>query len=178
MARPESIKIVEHMPIEELEKLAKTRRESLSPAQIAAVSRNIGFIRMRYRGFSVEEASGSVGITKPTGFKLQYRWNTSGFDGLIPGYSGGRRPRLSESDLTILSEALESEPMSTKSVRLFIRQRFGIDYSDKQVHVILTNLKMHHAKPYPKDHRRPADAEAVFKKGSKMLWYTSAEETS
>jgi transposase len=67
--------------------------------------------------------------------------------------------------------------METSDVRLFIMEAYKVEYSMKQVHVILTKLGLHHAKPYPKDHRRPDDAEDILKKTSAMLW-TVPETTS
>lgn len=60
--------------------------------------------------------------------------------------------------------------MDTRSVRLLIKHDYGVDYTEKQVHIILKRLGLHHAKPYPGDHRRPDDAEARLKKTSAMLW--------
>lgn len=68
--------------------------------------------------------------------------------------------------------------MDTKTVLLYINNEFGIEYSEKQVHVILKSMGMRHAKPYPRDHRRPADAEAVLKKDSRMLWMPSTDTIS
>jgi len=170
MARPETIKIVRHVPFERLDGIARSLDMPLTPAQVRAVERNICFVRMRYRGHSVEESSASVGISKPTGFEVQRRWNEHGPAGLVPGYAGGRKPKLTDAQREELRESLDTNPMDTRSVRLWIGERFGVDYSEKQVHVILRGMGMRHAKPHPQDHRRPADAEAVLKKGSRMLW--------
>ena len=170
MARPETIKITEHVPLEQLDDLLREYGTQLTPAQRCTVERNLCFIRMRYRGYSVEESSASAGISKPTGFSIQKGWNESGFAGLVPGYTGGRKAKLTEAQRSELKEDLEVNPMDTRSVRLWIKERFKIDYSEKQVHVILRKMGLNHAKPYQKDHRRPDDAEAVLKKDSKMLW--------
>ena len=73
---------------------------------------------------------------------------------------------------------LESCPSDTRTVKLYIKDKFGVEYSEKQVHVILKKMGLRHAKPYPEDHRRPGDAEAILKKDSKMLWTVSEERTS
>jgi len=125
---------------------------------------------MRYKGYSVEESSVAAGVSKPTGFEIQKRWNESGLAGLVPGYTGGRKPKLTDVQKAELKNALMTDPMDTRSARILIKEKFGIDYSEKQVHVILRKMGANHCKPYPKDHRRPDDAEAVLKKDSKMLW--------
>ena len=42
--------------------------------------------------------------------------------------------------------------------------KFGPDFSEKHVRTILKNLGLKFAKPYPKDYRRPPDAEKQLKK--------------
>ena len=41
---------------------------------------------------------------------------------------------------------------------------FGVEYTLKQVRVILKGFKMKFGKPYQHDHRRPEDAEDLLKK--------------
>ena len=60
--------------------------------------------------------------------------------------------------------------MSTREVRRHIAEEYGMEYSEKQVHVILGSMGFRHSKPYPVDYRRPADAEGQLKKNSRMLW--------
>ena len=49
-------------------------------------------------------------------------------------------------------------------VRDMIREKFGIQYTMKQVWVILKKMGMRHAKPYSHDKRRPVNAENILKK--------------
>ncbi|WP_207205314.1 winged helix-turn-helix domain-containing protein, partial [Methanolobus psychrotolerans] len=53
---------------------------------------------------------------------------------------------------------------STKEVRELIYNEFKVQYTIKQILVILKKFGMHHAKPYTHDHRRPEDAEDRLKK--------------
>jgi len=46
-----------------------------------------------------------------------------------------------------------------------VKDKFDVEYSEMQVWRILKSMKMHHAKPYTLDNRRPKDAEDVLKKG-------------
>ena len=52
----------------------------------------------------------------------------------------------------------------TEQVRDIIRKEYGIEYTMKQVWVILNSMGMRHAKPYPHDKRRPRNAENILKK--------------
>ena len=172
MARPEKYQIVKHIPPESLNEEADlfVAGEELTIAKARTFERNLMFVRMRYRGFTVAEASAASGMTEPTAYEVQKRWNESGFAGLVPDYTGGPKARLTDEQKAEIRSALEIQPMDTRSVRLLIKQDYGVDYTEKQVHIILKKLGLHHAKPYPRDYRRPEDAEARFKKNSAMLW--------
>ena len=122
------------------------------------------FIRMRYKGYTVEEAASSNGMTTKTGYNIQERWNEGGMAALVPNFGGGRRSKLTKEQREELEGVLSIAPMSTKGVREYIAEEFGIEYSNKQIYVILGKMGMNHAKPYPRDHRRPDDAEDILKK--------------
>ena len=172
MVRPTEIEIVRHVPFEELERiLADYEGRGMSQAAARRVRDRVFLVRQRYMGRSVEEAAATIGMTTKSGYNIQKAWNEGGPAALEPSFNGGRRPLLTESQKGELSDALSKAPMSTKEARRHIAEEYGVDYSEKQVHVILKGMGMRHAKPYPSDHRRPADAEAVLKKGSRMLWH-------
>ena len=52
----------------------------------------------------------------------------------------------------------------TSEVRALIKKEFGVDYSDRQTRKILRGFKMHYAKPYPQDYRRPENAKELLTK--------------
>jgi len=41
---------------------------------------------------SVEEAADLVGVTEATGYAWFKRWNSRGYEGVIPDFGGGSRP--------------------------------------------------------------------------------------
>jgi hypothetical protein len=49
---------------------------------------------------------------------------------------------------------------------------FGVAYSLDPVRRILKSSGMHFGKPYPRDHRRPADAKTILKKLPRMSKHT------
>jgi putative transposase len=89
MPRPEQIAIQKHMTKDDLLRRIKTLETDTKILQ------RLYFIKQRYDGLSVEEASRFVGVAKPVGYIWQKRWNESGYDGLIPRYAGGRPSKLS-----------------------------------------------------------------------------------
>ena len=171
MARPESIRIVKHVPLEELNEIPKNAERDAVRA--SRIQQWILFVRMRYLGHTVPEAARASGMSLQAGYNLQERWNSGGPEALEPRFGGGRSSRLTEEQKDEIVEILRICPMETSDVRLYIMEEYGIEYSIKQVHVILSKKGLHHAKPYPKDHRRPDDAEGVLKKTSGMLWMVS-----
>ena len=61
------------------------------------------------------------------------------------------------------SELKKKEYWTTKEVKVQIKEKFGVEYSDDQMVRILRNkLKMHFSKPFPVDYRRPEDADAIL----------------
>jgi len=65
------------------------------------------FIKYRYQGLSVAEASKNVGVTKIVGYYWQESWNGEGFSGLKPRFAGGSPSRLSEEQNIELRSILE-----------------------------------------------------------------------
>ena len=171
MVRPTSVNIVRHISEDELDCMVRSARKDMNGyARSKKLYERLLFVKMRYSGRTAEEAAAAVGFSRATGYNTQDLWNSKGPEHLLPVPNPGRPPRMTYDQKMRLIDILSISPMETNDVRLYIQEEFGIMYSIKQVHVILSKMKLHHAKPCPKDHRRPDDAEEVLKKGSKMLW--------
>ncbi len=123
------------------------------------------FINYLYSGLSVPEASKKIDISKVTGYNWLERWNEDGYDGIIPRFAGGRPSKLTDEEKSQLKEILAMrDDWTTKEIRELICDKFGVKYSLKQVRIILRNLGLKFARPYPKDYRRPVNAEEHLKK--------------
>jgi putative transposase len=159
MPRPEQIPLQKHMTKEELRRRIKTLETNTKILQ------RLYFIKHRYDGKSVEEASRLVGVAKPVGYDWQERWNESGYDGLIPRYAGGRPSKLSDHQKEKLQLLLKDKDVwTTDEVRLLISNEFSVEYTLKQVRIIAKNLGMKYAKPFTLDYRKPPNAEQILKK--------------
>ena len=77
MSRPEEIHIDKELSEEEVLKRIKSEKD-------AKILRRLYFIKFRYEGESVQEASEKIGITKRVGYIWQERWNKDGYKGLVP----------------------------------------------------------------------------------------------
>lgn len=159
MPRPEQIPLQKHMTKEELRRSIKTLETNTKILQ------RLYFIKHRYDGKSVEEASRLVGVAKPVGYDWQERWNESGYDGLIPRYAGGRPSKLSDHQKEKLQLLLKDKDVwTTDEVRLLISNEFSVEYTLKQVRIIAKNFGMKYAKPFTLDYRKPPNAEQILKK--------------
>jgi putative transposase len=161
MARPEEIRIEKHLTVQELDRRIKTLEKD------TRVLKALYFVRYRYEGKSVEEAGKLVGISKNNAYIWQERWNESGYEGLIPRFAGGKPSKLSDEQKLDLKERLRSGSFTTGEVRELIRTRYGIEYTSKQVRIIMRKMGLSYAKPFQHDYRRPADAEEQLKKTSR-----------
>jgi len=171
MADVEHIAIVRHVTMDGIdEAIGSLDPKAHGQKGVDKARAKLTFVRMRYRGWSVVEAADALGINAQTGYNWQMAWNESGLGSLYPAPRTGRPPKLDEAQREALADRIRRGPMTTREARLFIVGRFGVEYSEKQVHVILGSMGFHHSKPYPVDYRRPADAEGQLKKNSRMLW--------
>jgi len=68
---------------------------------------------------------------------------------------------LSKEEKEELKQKLRSKSKwLTSEVRALIKKEFGADYSARHVRKIFRGFKMHYAKSYPRDYRRPENATA------------------
>jgi len=158
MARPTTIEIRRDVTMDELEKRIKSLEKD------TRILKRLYFIRYRYQGYTVKEASEMVGVTEAIGYEWQRRWNEEGYEGLIPRFGGGKPPKLTSEQKEQLKKELEGKNWTTEEVRELIFKDFEVMYTLKHVRTILKKLGMNHAKPYPHDHRRPENAEDMLKK--------------
>jgi len=150
MGRKQEKEIVKHVTLNELNKMIKKEEKSVR------VLERLYFIKFIYKGDTVKEACEKVDISEPTGYSWLDSWNEQGYEGLVPNFSGGPKPKLVDADREELKRMLaEKDAWTLREVRELIRGKFNVEYSEMQVWRILTSWNMHHAKPYVLDKRRP-----------------------
>jgi len=122
------------------------------------------FIRSLYAGEKVEVAVRKLGRCRATGYLWLKRWNTGGLVALKPTPREGKAPKLSREKQEELKQLLQKQGYwTTREAKTQIEAKFGITYSLRSVSRILRQLGMRYAKPYPRDYRRPKDAETKLK---------------
>ena len=147
-----------HLSEDELERLIREEREK-------RLLERLIFIRNLYDGESVEKAAGKLGRGKQTGYNWLRRWNAGGREGLKPDFTkAGRHPKLSAEEKRNLEDMLRKrDDWTTREVRNLIAEKFSVHYSLRSAMRILRSLGMKYCKPYPRDYRRPEDAEERLK---------------
>lgn len=159
MVKTEQISIEHHLSSEELLKRIKSLEKD------TRVLQRLYFVKHRYEGTTVEEAANLVGISKPIAYQWQERWNMDGYEGLKPRFAGGCPSKLSDEQKEKLEIMLhERDDWSTKEVQELVLKKFNVEYTTKQILVILRKFGMKHAKPYAHDYRRLNNSEDLLKK--------------
>jgi len=159
MGRKQEKEIIRHVTLEELNKRIKKEEKSVR------VLERLYFIKFIYKGDTIKEACQKVDISEPTGYSWLDSWNKQGYDGLVPNFSGGPKPKLGEAERDELKRMLaEKDAWTLREVRELIKAKFNVEYSEMHIWRMLTSWNMHHAKPYVLDKRRPDDAETILKK--------------
>jgi transposase len=149
--------VVKHLTEEELESLIKKEKSK-------RFAERLFFIRSLYAGENVEAAINKLGRCRATGYSWLKLWNTHGLEGLKPTFGGGRPAKLSSTEREELKQKLQNKDYWTaKEARQLIQDEFGKSYHPVSVSRILHSLGMKYGKPYPRDYRRPNDAEARLK---------------
>jgi transposase len=149
--------VVKHLSQQALEALIKQEKSKRFAERLI-------FIRNLYAGEEVEEAIQKLGHCRATGYLWLNRWNANGPAGLKPTFGGGRPSKLTSAQKEELKQRLQAESYwTTKDVQKLIKDQFDRDYHVSNVIRILRSLGMRYAKPYPRDYRRPDDAEAKLK---------------
>ena len=157
----------EEIPIQRLMNIEDLNRKIKSVEKDVKILKRLYFIKFRYSGDSVEKTSEKVNVTKRIGYIWQNRWNEKGYDGIIPRYAGGRPSKISDQQKSELEKILRrKESWTTKEIKDVISREFNVDYSLKQIYIILRDMGMNFGKPYPRDYRRPTNAEEMLKKTS------------
>jgi putative transposase len=139
MPKPEQVSIRRLLPSEELDVRIKELEK------YARILKRLRFIRYRYQGFSVETSAHLVGITKSVGYTWQKRWNEGGYEGLMPRHGGGRPTKLSQAQIEQLKVLLlQRDRWTTSEVKDLINREFGVEYTPKQIRIILKKLGIGH----------------------------------
>ena len=135
MTRSSSLKVRKWITADELKNIVRKKEKDVK------VLNRLHFMNYLYQGYNVPEASEKLGITKQTGYIWLERWNEEGYNGLIPRFAGGRPSKLTDQEKNQIKEILKDrDDWTTKEVAKLIYDKFGVEYSLKQIIIILRKL--------------------------------------
>lgn len=153
-------KIKEHLDINELENIIKNTKTNCQQYKKFAVIRAVA------KGRMVSEICDDLCISEPTGHRWVDLYNEYGPKGLDTHYENSGRPcKLSDDQLDEFNRIAENEDyLTVQRAHEIIKNRYGVDYSFKNVKNILKKLDYYKSKPYQKYSDKPKDAEEMLKK--------------
>ncbi|MDR3222206.1 MAG: winged helix-turn-helix domain-containing protein [Methanobrevibacter sp.] len=136
-----------------------------------SVVKKLLFIRHLYNGKTVEEANEIMEISLSTGHRWLDEWNDGGYEGLHPKYKNcGKKAKLTDEQFNELDEWMShNHYLNTRKVHAFIKENFKVDYSLKQVTLIVHKLGYTYKKVYVESSKIPKNTQRILKKTKKNI---------
>lgn len=155
-ARPN---ITWHLTKEELEEIYK--KKEVDPR----TKERLLAMLLLHDGKKVSEVSRIVRRSVRTVENWINRWNVQGYDGLIPRFDGGPKPRIGDSEWDKIVMEIEGRGMTIRDVEFYVKDTRGVHYAYKTVWKVLRKeKKVRYGKAYKMNAKRPPDAEEILKK--------------
>jgi putative transposase len=152
------VNLVMHLTREELEDRYKKERNGKIKERALA-------IMMLYGGTEEKEVARTLNRCVKTIRNWVASWNKNGYDGLTPHFTGGPKPKLPDSEWDKIVKEIEDKDMDLKQVTVYVNTTRGVKYAYTGVwRVLRKRMHVPYGKPYPKNAKRPEDADAVLKK--------------
>lgn len=152
--------IIRHIPEAELEQLYREEKNS-------RIKERLQTILLLYRGYRADETAEILRRGYATVRRWKDAWNKGGYEGLKPNFTGGYKPMISSSVWDEIIEEIKDKSMTLKDVQVYVNTKYGTNYAYTSVwNWVRKKKKVPYGKPYPRDIRRPEDAEEILKKTS------------
>ena len=102
-----------------------------------------------YDGKSIVEASRMVRRSVRSVKRWLRAWNRNGYEGLIPNFNGGPKPKMPESEWGRVLKEIEGKGMTLRDVKVYVKSTRGIEYSYNTIwHILRKKLRVKYGKPY------------------------------
>jgi transposase len=150
--------IIRHIPEEELERLYLLEKNVKIRERLLAVL-------LLYHGRPANKVAVMLCRSYSSIRRWKDAWNAGGYEALKPDYKGGHEPRISSSKWDEILGEIKDRAMTLKDVQIYVNKKYGVEYAYESVwYWLRKKKKAAYGKPYPRDVRRPANAEEVLKK--------------
>jgi transposase len=164
MINKHNVEIADFLKVRDIDKLISGYKTQLRLYQ------RLVFIKLLMQDLTIQKAVEAVGAKQRTGYYWLKRYNEKGLDGLVPNFSGGRPAYLTDEEFDELYDILKDEfsNYTIEDVRKLIHEKFGVEYTYKQVWVITRKkFKLNYGKASPESPDRPKDRKEILKKTKK-----------
>ncbi len=153
-----TLTLVRHISRDELE--ARCRREKDARVKERALT-----MLQLYDGRKEVDVARSVGRSEKSVRNWLRRWNEKGYDGLVPNFTGGPKPRMESSEWDKVVKEIEGKGMTLRDVEVYVKDTRGVHYAYKTVWKALRKeRKVRYGKAYKMNAKRPDNAEEILKK--------------
>ncbi len=153
---------------EELREAARRTKDSDHAGRLLALA-------LVLDGAPRAEAARAAGMDRQTLPDWVHRYNAEGVEGLCDRARSGRPPRLSKAQLAELAGLVEAGPdvevhgvvrWRCADLRAQIKERFGVDHSERHVGRLLSKLRFTRLSVRPRHPQADEAAQEAFKKTS------------
>jgi transposase len=167
---PTALTLRDDFSAAELRRLAKRSKDNNQ-------SRRLLSLAAVRDGMNRTDAARIGGMERQTLRDWVARFNKFGPDGLIDLHGGGTPPRLSPEQKVAFAAIVEAGPDRAKDgvvrwrrvdLQRVIKERFGVDYHERYVGVLLEELGFSHISARPRHPGQDAQTMEAFKKTSRM----------
>ena len=165
MGRKESIDIERHLTESALDAAIDSyeSRADLTKSD-ERILRGLKFVQLRYQGNSVATAAINLGLSRKTGYNIQSSWNAGGIDGIIPKFSNGPKPRLSDAQVDEIIEYLSGHEMDASMLREYIQNTYGEKFTEKHIRNLFIDRGLKYSRDISEYHpdRFPFGPDVLF----------------
>ncbi len=92
-------------------------------------------------------------------------WNAGGYDGLLPKFTGGPKPMLSDEEWDKVLDEIGEKGYDIRQVMVYVNTTRGVQYTYSGVwEVLRRGRKVRYGKPLKTEKNRPSNAEDILKK--------------
>jgi len=150
--------VIRHVTDDELEHLYRKEKNTRIKERLHA-------ILLLYRGYEALEVAEILRRGYASIRRWKDAWNAKSYEGLKPHYKGGHNPKSSSSTWDRIIEKMKGKGKTLKDVQVYVNEEYGANYAYNSVwYWVRKKKKVPYGKPYPRDTRRPEDAEEILKK--------------
>ena len=107
------------------------------------VYRKLEYFKFKAMGFSKNESCELAGLKESSKYYLEKLWYLGGYNALVPHYGGGRDPKLTDEQLSELTDILNTkDKWIVNDVKKLIKEQFNVNYGYHGVRELLIRLNV------------------------------------